>query len=72
MGDSEKEISPAQAENGSWTDIQNGSVDKSTVECERAQLLSNLPDPDAGKTDEERKAIVSNEHTHSQKKCGKK
>lgn len=59
MGDSEKEISPAQAEDGSFTDIQNGTVDKSIVEYERAQLLANLPDPDEGKTDEERKAIVS-------------
>jgi hypothetical protein len=59
MGDSEKEISPAQAEDGSLKDMQNGTVDKSTVEYERAQLLANLPDPDEGKTEEERKAIVS-------------
>jgi hypothetical protein len=26
---------------------------------ERAELLANLPDPDEGKTEEERKAIVS-------------
>lgn len=30
----------------------------SGIEYERAQLLQNLPDPDAGKTEEERKAIV--------------
>lgn len=34
-------------------------VDKSNIEYERAQLLAQLPDPDAGKTDEERLALVS-------------
>jgi len=29
----------------------------STVENERAELLANLPDPDAGKSDEEKKAL---------------
>lgn len=29
-----------------------------TIEHERAQLLADLPDPDAGRTDEERAAIV--------------
>lgn len=32
---------------------------KSGIEYERAQLLANLPDPDEGKTDEERREIVS-------------
>lgn len=32
---------------------------KSGIEYERAQLLANLPDPDEGKSDEERRAIVS-------------
>ncbi|KPM46401.1 hypothetical protein AK830_g102 [Neonectria ditissima] len=31
--------------------------DKSGIEYERAQLLANLPDPDVGKTEEERQAI---------------
>jgi hypothetical protein len=32
---------------------------KSGIDYERAQLLANLPDPDAGKSDEERRIIVS-------------
>lgn len=33
--------------------------DRSDIEYERAQLLANLPDPDVGKSEEERRAIVS-------------
>ncbi|CAG9985124.1 unnamed protein product [Clonostachys byssicola] len=51
MGDIEKPELPIELEKGS------SHVDKSGIEYERAQLLANLPDPDAGKTDEERKAI---------------
>lgn len=36
-----------------------GGHARGTIEYERAQLLASLPDPDAGKTDEERAAIVS-------------
>lgn len=53
MGDIEKPELPIELEKGT------SHVDKSGIEYERAQLLANLPDPDAGKTDEERKAIVS-------------
>ncbi|CAG9936471.1 unnamed protein product [Clonostachys rosea f. rosea IK726] len=51
MGDIEKPELPIELEKGS------SHVDKSGIEYERAQLLANLPDPDAGKTDEERKEI---------------
>lgn len=51
---------------GSSDEVENGDVQatagdhaKGTVEYERAQLLACLPDPDAGKSDEERAAIVS-------------
>lgn len=36
---------------------ENGIL-KAVAEAERAQLLADLPDPDEGKTEEERKAIV--------------
>jgi hypothetical protein len=32
---------------------------KSGIEAERAQLLANLPDPDEGKSEEEKRIIVS-------------
>uniref|UniRef100_A0A8H7N4Q1 Major facilitator superfamily (MFS) profile domain-containing protein n=1 Tax=Bionectria ochroleuca TaxID=29856 RepID=A0A8H7N4Q1_BIOOC len=51
MVDIEKPELPIELEKGS------SHVDKSGIEYERAQLLANLPDPDAGKTDEERKEI---------------
>ncbi|ROT34488.1 MFS general substrate transporter [Sodiomyces alkalinus F11] len=42
-------------------DVESSSAGESkgqtAIEYERAQLLANLPDPDAGKTEEERKAI---------------
>ena len=37
---------------------EKGGVAKTGIEYERAQLLANLPDPDAGKTDDERREIV--------------
>lgn len=43
--------------------IETEKVDNTTIEYERAQLLAHLPDPDAGKTVEERQAIVSITHT---------
>jgi hypothetical protein len=39
--------------------VETEKVDNTTIEYERAQLLAHLPDPDAGKTVEERQAIVS-------------
>lgn len=39
--------------------IETEKVDNTTIEYERAQLLAHLPDPDAGKTLEERRAIVN-------------
>ena len=38
-------------------EIENQAA-KGTIEYERAQMLAGLPDPDAGKTDEERREIV--------------
>lgn len=35
------------------------------INHERAQLLANLPDPDAGKSEEERAEIVSAKGIHS-------
>lgn len=46
----------------SSTEIEHGDVHaaaRGTIEYERAQLLASLPDPDAGKSEEERAAIVS-------------
>lgn len=42
------------------TEIENteGKPSLGSIEFERARLLSNLPDPDIGKSDEERRAIV--------------
>ncbi|KAF5250704.1 hypothetical protein FANTH_4147 [Fusarium anthophilum] len=37
--------------------VETEKVDNTTIEYERAQLLAHLPDPDAGKTVEERQAI---------------
>lgn len=34
-----------------------GDLKQSNVEYERSQLLADLPDPDAGKSEEEKKAI---------------
>ncbi|KAF4978625.1 hypothetical protein FZEAL_5028 [Fusarium zealandicum] len=56
--DHEPSITPEKA---SHEDIENVSHGKtpplSGIEAERAQLLANLPDPDAGKSEEERRAI---------------
>ena len=38
-------------------EVENQAA-KGTIEYERAQMLAGLPDPDAGKTDEERREIV--------------
>lgn len=42
-------------------DVENVSKlpPTSAIDAERAQLLASLPDPDAGKSDEERREIVS-------------
>ncbi|KAJ4119814.1 hypothetical protein NW765_015232 [Fusarium oxysporum] len=37
--------------------VETEKVDNTTIEYERAQLLAHLPDPDVGKTVEERQAI---------------
>jgi hypothetical protein len=45
----------------SEVDVGRSSSDESkptAIDHERAELLANLPDPDAGKTDEEKAAIV--------------
>lgn len=41
------------------TAVEIEKVKMSDIELERAELLANLPDPDAGKNDEERRQIVS-------------
>jgi hypothetical protein len=41
------------------TPVEIEKVKMSEIECERAELLANLSDPDAGKNDEERREIVS-------------
>lgn len=48
-------IDPEKPETFTKEQIPN----KSTIEYERAQLLAGLPDPDEGKSEEERRAIVS-------------
>lgn len=52
----EKPVEAAEVERG---DVSSGGHEKGTIEYERSQLLAGLPDPDAGKSDEERAAIVS-------------
>lgn len=58
MATPDKPNSLSEAENGDMQ-TQVGGHEKGTIEYERAQLLANLPDPDAGKSDEERREIVS-------------
>lgn len=41
------------------TPVEIEKVKMTEIEHERAELLANLPDPDAGKDDEERRQIVS-------------
>jgi MFS family permease len=54
---------PNEREKPTAVDIENVNSDKvaptATVDAERSALLASLPDPDAGKTDEERREIVS-------------
>jgi hypothetical protein len=64
MSDSEKPPFPIEAEKTDLEKVDTSSGDnkvddKSGIEFERAQLLANLPDPDAGKSEEERRSIVS-------------
>ena len=52
---------PNEREKPTAVDIENVNSDKvaptATVDAERSALLASLPDPDAGKTDEERREI---------------
>ncbi|KAF4470265.1 allantoate permease [Fusarium albosuccineum] len=52
---------PPEGEKPTHVDIENVAGDKTAplggVDAERAELLANLPDPDAGKSEEERKEI---------------
>ena len=61
--DSLTTITPPGLEKGTVEDIENaepGTISpQSGIDAERAQLLASLPDPDAGKSEEERRAIVS-------------
>lgn len=58
---------PSEQEKPTTVDVENVSKlpPTSAIEAERAQLLANLPDPDAGKSEEERREIVSfSTHVH--------
>ncbi|KAM5372976.1 hypothetical protein ACJZ2D_007187 [Fusarium nematophilum] len=46
-----------EPEKATAEDVEDVKPPKSGIEAERAQLLANLPDPDEGKSDEERRAI---------------
>ncbi|UPK95911.1 hypothetical protein LCI18_006846 [Fusarium solani-melongenae] len=50
---------PSEQEKPSTVDVENVSKlpPTSAIEAERAQLLASLPDPDAGKSEEERREI---------------
>ncbi|KAJ4172143.1 hypothetical protein NW754_007742 [Fusarium falciforme] len=50
---------PSEPEKPTTVDVENVSKlpPASAIEAERAQLLANLPDPDAGKSEEERREI---------------
>lgn len=54
---------PNEREKPTAVDVENVNSEKvaptATVDAERSALLASLPDPDAGKTDEERREIVS-------------
>lgn len=54
---------PNDLEKPRTVDIENVAPEKqsplSGIEAERAALLATLPDPDAGKSEEERREIVS-------------
>lgn len=54
---------PNDLEKPRTVDIENVAPEKqsslSGIEAERAALLAALPDPDAGKSEEERREIVS-------------
>jgi hypothetical protein len=52
---------PSEPEKPTTVDVENVSKlpPTSAIEAERAQLLANLPDPDAGTSEEERREIVS-------------
>lgn len=65
MADTEKQVTSHDEAN------REGIVDKSNIAYERAQLLANLPDPDEGKTEEERLAIVSDLHHLNEFQGGK-
>ena len=59
MATSEKKASQASIEVEHGVEKTPGAgFEKGTIQYERAQMLASLPDPDAGKTDEERLAIV--------------
>lgn len=58
MGSPDKPNSLSEVEHGD-VQAQVGGHEKGTIEYERVQLLADLPDPDAGKSDEERREVVS-------------
>lgn len=54
-----KHLSDLNEENNAVSDCENITTENKTdIPAESAELLYQLPDPDAGKTDEERAAIV--------------
>lgn len=54
---------PPELEKAATSDVENVAPEKdpqlSAIAAERAALLAKLPDPDAGKSEEERCEIVS-------------
>jgi len=66
MSDLERPPFPIEAEKADLEKVDletssgDGKADSSgIINIERARLLANLPDPDAGKSEEERREIVS-------------
>jgi len=63
MSDPEKPPFPIEAEKADLERVNTYSgdekADNSGIDIERARLLASLPDPDAGKSEEERREIVS-------------
>ena len=57
MNSTDKPTQPEEVENIT-EELPPRAFPKGTLEFERAHLLATLPDPDAGKSDDERREIV--------------
>lgn len=62
MSDDDKKYDPEKVIGDTSSEDRGG---KTGIDYERAQQLADLPDPDEGKTDEERKAIVRRTSTNT-------